>query len=47
MAHEGTHGLIRIQQVRDRASSADDDQVLAAMMPMLDALYTAFGEETP
>jgi hypothetical protein len=30
-----------------RASSADDDQVLAAMMPVLDALYTAFGQETP
>jgi hypothetical protein len=30
-----------------RASSTDDDQVLAAMMPVLDALYTAFGQETP
>jgi hypothetical protein len=30
-----------------RASGADDDQVLAAMMPVLDALYTAFGQETP
>jgi hypothetical protein len=29
-----------------RASSADDDQVLAAMVPVLDALYTAFGQET-
>src|SRR5262244_386415 len=29
-----------------RASSADDDQMLAAMMPVLDALYTAFGQET-
>jgi hypothetical protein len=29
-----------------RASGADDDQVLAAMMPVLDALYTAFGQET-
>jgi hypothetical protein len=30
-----------------RASGADDDQVLTAMMPVLDALYTAFGQETP
>jgi hypothetical protein len=30
-----------------RASGADDDQVLAAMLPVLDALYTAFGQETP
>ena len=30
-----------------RASGADDDQVLAAMMPVLDALYTTFGQETP
>ena len=30
-----------------RASCSDDDQVLAAMMPVLDALYTAFGQETP
>jgi hypothetical protein len=29
-----------------RASCSDDDQVLAAMMPVLDALYTAFGQET-
>jgi hypothetical protein len=29
-----------------RASGADDDQVLAAMMPVLDALYAAFGQET-
>jgi hypothetical protein len=29
-----------------RASGADDDQVLTAMMPVLDALYTAFGQET-
>ena len=29
-----------------RASSADDDQVLAAMLPILDALYTAFRQET-
>jgi hypothetical protein len=28
-----------------RASGADDDQVLAAMMPVLDALYTTFGQE--
>ena len=27
-----------------RAASADDDQVLAAMMPVLDALYVAFGQ---
>jgi len=26
-----------------RASGADDNQMLAAMMPVLDALYTAFG----
>jgi len=30
-----------------RASGADDDQMLAAMMPVLDALYTAFSQETP
>ena len=30
-----------------RASSADDDQVVAAMLPVLDALYRAFGQETP
>jgi hypothetical protein len=30
-----------------RASGADDDQVLAAMMPVLDALYTAFSQEIP
>src|SRR5215470_14928115 len=30
-----------------RASCTDDDQVLAATMPVLDALYTAFGQETP
>ena len=30
-----------------RASGADDDQMLAAMMPVLDALYTTFGQETP
>ena len=30
-----------------RASCADDDQVLTAMIPVLDALYTAFGQETP
>jgi hypothetical protein len=30
-----------------RASGADDDQVLAAMMPVLDALYTVFGQGTP
>jgi hypothetical protein len=29
-----------------RASGADDDQVLAAMTPVLDALYSAFGQET-
>jgi hypothetical protein len=29
-----------------RASCADDDQVLTAMAPVLDALYTAFGQET-
>jgi hypothetical protein len=28
-----------------RASCADDDQVLAAMMPVLDALYNAFSQE--
>jgi hypothetical protein len=28
-----------------RASCADDDQVLAAMTPVLDAFYTAFGQE--
>jgi hypothetical protein len=30
-----------------RASGADDDQVLTAMTPVLNALYTAFGQETP
>jgi hypothetical protein len=30
-----------------RASCTDDDQVLAAMLPVLDALYTTFGQETP
>ena len=30
-----------------RASGADDDHVLAAMLPVLDALYTTFGQETP
>lgn len=30
-----------------RASCADDDQVLTAMTPVLDALYAAFGQETP
>jgi hypothetical protein len=30
-----------------RASCADDDQVLIAMTPVLDALYAAFGQETP
>jgi hypothetical protein len=30
-----------------RASCPDDDQVLAAMLPVLDALYSAFGQETP
>jgi hypothetical protein len=30
-----------------RASGVGDDQVLAAMMPVLDALYTAFSQETP
>ena len=30
-----------------RASGADDDQVLAAMTPVLNALYVAFGQETP
>jgi hypothetical protein len=30
-----------------RTSGADDDQVVAAMTPVLDALYTAFGQETP
>jgi hypothetical protein len=30
-----------------RASGADDDQMLTAMMPVLDALYTTFGRETP
>jgi hypothetical protein len=30
-----------------RASGADDDQVLTAMTPVLDALYAAFGQETP
>jgi hypothetical protein len=28
-----------------RASCTDDDEVLTAMTPMLDALYTAFGQE--
>ena len=28
-----------------RASCADDDQILTAMMPVLDAFYTAFGPE--
>ena len=30
-----------------RASCADDDQVLSAMIPVLNALYTAFGQEAP
>jgi hypothetical protein len=30
-----------------RASCADDGQVLTAMTPVLDALYTAFSQETP
>jgi hypothetical protein len=30
-----------------RAAYADDDQVLAAMLPVLDALYTTFGQGTP
>jgi len=30
-----------------RASCAHDDQVLTAMTPVLNALYTAFGQETP
>ena len=30
-----------------RASGADDDQMVAAMTPVLDALYTTFGQETP
>ena len=30
-----------------RASCADDDQVLTAMTPILDALYAVFGRETP
>jgi hypothetical protein len=29
-----------------RASCTDDDQVLSAMTPVLDALYTTFGQET-
>ena len=29
-----------------RASCADDDQILAAMIPVLDALYAAFGQES-
>lgn len=29
-----------------RASSTDDDQILTAMTPVLDAFYTAFGKET-
>lgn len=29
-----------------RASYADDDQILTAMTPVLNALYTAFGQET-
>ena len=30
-----------------RASGADDDQILTAMTPVLNALYAAFGQETP
>jgi hypothetical protein len=30
-----------------RASCTDDDQVLTAMTPVLNALYAAFGQETP
>jgi hypothetical protein len=30
-----------------RVSWADDDQVLTAMTPVLDALYATFGQETP
>jgi hypothetical protein len=30
-----------------RASCADDDQILTAMTPVLDALYTVFGQEIP
>ncbi len=30
-----------------RASGVDDDQMLALMTPVLDALYTAFAQETP
>jgi hypothetical protein len=30
-----------------RASGAGDDEILTTMMPVLDALYTAFGQETP
>ena len=30
-----------------RASCADDDQVLTAVTPVLDALYAVFGQETP
>ena len=30
-----------------RASCTDDDQVLTAMTPVLNALYTTFGQETP
>jgi hypothetical protein len=30
-----------------RASYVDDDQILAAMTPVLDALYIAFGQEAP
>ena len=29
-----------------QASGTDDDQVLTAMIPVLDALYTVFGQET-
>jgi hypothetical protein len=29
-----------------RASCTDDDQILTAMMPVLDAFYAAFGQET-
>jgi hypothetical protein len=30
-----------------RASGADDDQILTAMTSVLNALYSAFGQETP
>jgi hypothetical protein len=30
-----------------RASGADDDQVLIAVTPVLNALYSAFSQETP